>query len=147
MEFHLPVYELKRRADNGNWEIFDPVRKTYIEQTPEELVRQNWMKYLHDNLGVSYNHMVVEREIKFNGRKKRFDLVLVDQEGSPKVLCEFKAPNVRLSQNTFNQAAIYNGIMDCQYLLISNGETHYLAKQSDGEKSWQFLENMPEKFK
>lgn len=40
--------------------IFDPVRQKYVEQTPEELVRQNLISWLHHSKNVPLHAMEVE---------------------------------------------------------------------------------------
>jgi len=93
--------------------------------------------------GYSINKMAVEKEIKFNGRLKRFDLMLVGEEGEPMLLCEFKAPQVPIGQKTFDQLAVYNSVLDAKHLLVSNGETHFFASWNELEKSWVFSMKMP----
>jgi hypothetical protein len=143
LQFTLPLYPLPTKQDQGDLKVFDPVRKQYLHATPEELVRQNWMQYLHEKIEVPFNRMVVEREVKYNGRAKRFDLLIVDDFGDPLLLFEFKAPQIKLSQSTFNQVAVYNESLQAKFLLISNGEQHLLAKQDKAIKSWHFLEKLP----
>jgi type I site-specific restriction endonuclease len=143
MQFELPIYDLVTKRQNGDLKVFDPVRKQFFVATPEELVRQNWLKYLHTEKEVPFNRMMVEKEVVFNRLNKRFDLVIVDDHGEPLVLFEFKAPKINLTQLTFNQAAVYNDKLNAKFLLISNGEQHFLAKQKDGIKSWHFLANLP----
>lgn len=143
MILHLPLQELKTKRENGELKVFDPIRKKYLHATPEELVRQTWLCFLQEHYSYPLNRMMVEKEVIYNGRLKRFDLVIVDDLGNPLVLAEFKAPNVKLSQSTFNQAAVYNTKLQAKYVLISNGEQHLMARENPGKNSWHFLAKLP----
>ena len=46
---------------NHSGEVFDPVRRKWVAQTPEEEVRQAVIKYLHDKKEYPLELMQVER--------------------------------------------------------------------------------------
>jgi hypothetical protein len=59
----------------------------------------------------------------------------------PLMLIEFKAPIVQLTQEVFDQAAIYNRTLNVPYMLLSNGEHVYVAKVQENE--YDFLDHIP----
>jgi hypothetical protein len=57
------------------------------------------------------------------------------------MLIEFNAPIVQLTQEVFDQAAIYNRTLNVPYMLLSNGEHVYVAKVQENE--YDFLDHIP----
>ena len=45
-KLNFPDFEFKIKKENNNNIIFDEIRKKWIVLTPEEWVRQNFIKYL-----------------------------------------------------------------------------------------------------
>ena len=43
---NLPTYSFKIKSEDNRKYIFDEIRKKYLLLTPEEWVRQNFIKYL-----------------------------------------------------------------------------------------------------
>src|SRR5690606_31049626 len=66
----------------------------------------------------------LERGLKYNHIQKRFDILILDRAGEPFLLVECKAPDIKLSQNTAEQIAVYNKTLGAKYLAISNEKTH-----------------------
>jgi len=60
-----------------------------------------------------------------NGLKKRFDVLVFNQQGNPELLVECKAPEIELSEETMLQIATYNTRINANFLLVTNGLTHY----------------------
>jgi hypothetical protein len=58
----------------------------------------------------------------------------------PLMLIEFKAPIVQLTQDVFDQAAIYNRTLNVPYMLLSNGEHVYVARVEENE--YNFLDHI-----
>ena len=44
--------------------VYDPVRKCWVLATPEELVRQRWLKHMIENLKFPREYLGVELELK-----------------------------------------------------------------------------------
>ena len=57
------------------------------------------------------------------------------------MLLEFKAPSVPLTQEVFDQAAIYNRHLHVPYLMLCNGQRSIIAQVL--EKQYQFLPAIP----
>ena len=141
---NLPEYPLKTRVnEHGKTEVFDAIRKKYVALQPEEWVRQQFIYFLiyHKNYPASL--ISIEKGLKVNKLQKRFDAVVYDRNGTPLVLIEFKAPQVKLDEKTFSQVAAYNLKMKVKYLIISNGLKHYCCKMDYENNSFQFLKDIP----
>ncbi len=144
MKLNLPEYKFKTRINNtGKYEIFDVFRKKYIVLTPEEWVRQNFMQYLNEQKEYPKMLMSVEKGIKVNTLHKRFDAVIYNRMGKPIMLIEFKSPNVKLTQKVMEQISRYNLNLNVNYLIISNGLTHYCCHLDPKTKTFQFLNEIP----
>jgi len=119
----LPPYEIKiRYTHSGNATLYDPIRKKWYVYTPEEWVRQHVICHLL-SLGYPEKSIAVEKKLLVNGLLKRFDL-LVYHQAEPLLLCECKAPDVKLSNETWHQAMRYNTVLQVPFLLITNGIQH-----------------------
>ena len=58
-----------------------------------------------------------------NQQTKRLDILLY-KKSEPFVLVECKAPEIALTQSTFEQAARYNSQIKSKYILLTNGLKH-----------------------
>ena len=116
----LSSYLPRLRIENSM--VFDPVRKKWLLVQPEELVRQTLLLYLLEEKKVAIQRMAVEKTIRVNHLKRRFDLVYHDKYGKPKLLVECKSPNVPLTDQVLEQAVWYNFEIKAPYLLLSNGK-------------------------
>ena len=146
MEFpqlNLPNTVLKTKLVEGTTQVFDVVRKKYFKLTPEEWVRQNFIHYLNIEKNYPMGLMGVEKMIKYNNLQTRADIILYNKEGSPTMIVECKAPNVEITQDTFNQIAKYNFKLKVPFLVVTNGMQHFCCKM-DYEKNINcFLEEVP----
>ncbi len=143
-QLNLPTYPVKTRQTGEKTEIFDPIRRRYIVLTPEEWVRQQFIRYLISEKKYPETLISIEKGIKVNQMYKRFDAVISDQTGEPVVLIEFKSPNVRITQKTFEQVAAYNIRLQVQYLIVSNGLKHYCCSVDHEKKTFSFLDDIPD---
>lgn len=127
-QIQFPQFDFNIKIQDGVNYIFDLVRKKYIVLTPEEWVRQHLLHYFIYQLNYPKGLISVEREIKINGRKRRYDIVVFDMEQSPWLLVECKRPDVTINEDTLNQLIQYHNVMQCPYWLLSNGNSNYCAK-------------------
>ena len=97
--------QLKVRRQDGKTWLFDPIRQKYLQLLPEELVRQLVLLYLLEERGYNRNRISIEKGLKVNELSKRCDILVYDPEVRPFLLVECKAPEVPLSQDTFEQIA------------------------------------------
>lgn len=141
---NLPKYDfrLKKNSD-GKTEIFDSIRKRFFVLTPEEWVRQNFIQYLAQEKNFPTSLMAIEKGLKINGMQRRADIVQYSRSGRPILIVECKAPEIKLCQDTFDQAASYNLTLQVDYLIITNGLEHYACKMNYQERKVQFLKELP----
>lgn len=140
----LPQANLKIRLNPaGIKEIFDIFRKKYVKLNPEEEVRQNFLHYLVNNKGYPVSLISVEKGLVVNELQKRFDAVVYNNKGNPLVLLEFKSPSIKIKQNVFEQISAYNILLKVDYLIVSNGSSHYCCKVNYKESSIEFIKDIP----
>lgn len=142
-QLNFPLLNVRLRKNVDLTDVWDVVRKRWLILTPEEWVRQHLILYLNSEKKFSLNLMAVEKNIKVNGMSRRYDLVVYDNTSKPLLLAECKAPDIKLTQATFDQAARYNMTMRVPYLLITNGLEHFCCKIDFEKKSYSFLEEIP----
>ena len=89
--------------------------------TPEEWVRQNFLQYLVQIKKYPASLIAVEKEIKLGDLKKRFDVVVYDNNTKPWMIVECKEMNVTLDKLVLDQVLRYNISLNVPYLVITNG--------------------------
>lgn len=144
LELNLPKYLIKIYKDKSdNLKVFDPLRKKYVALTPEEYVRQHFINYivnhLHYPIGLTSNEVT----INLNNTTKRCDTVVFKKDGTPLMIIEYKAPNIEIDQNVFDQIVRYNMVLHADYLVVSNGIQHYCCKINYNKNSFQFIPQIP----
>jgi type I site-specific restriction-modification system R (restriction) subunit len=143
-ELNLPGVELRTRINRGKSEVFDPVRKKYVTLTAEEWVRQHFLNFLIIHKKVPPSLIGVETSIKYNHLSKRCDVVVYNRNGQPVLIVECKAPEIEISQDVFHQVAMYNMTLKVRYLVVTNGLDHYSCAIDHKNKSFQFLQDVPD---
>lgn len=131
-----------RRSENKTW-IWDFIRQKYLVLLPEELVRQLVLHYLIEDRGYNKNRISIEKGLKVNGLAKRCDILIYNKEVRPFLLVECKAPEVALSQSTFEQIARYNLPLQVDYLMVTNGRHTFCCKMDYEKETFTFLEEIP----
>ena len=124
-------------------QIFDPIRKKYVEQTPEEEVRQGIISSLMEVMEVPETHIAVEQGFKFNGLQYRADIIVYGSDLAPALLVECKAPSVRLTGKVIDQVVRYNMVLDVDYIMISNGRKTCICKLDHETGKYEFLSAIP----
>jgi len=143
-KLNLPEYEFRYRNSEQKIEIYDEFRKKFVVLTPEEWVRQNILKYLHIDKNIPLGLMAIEKGLTVNRLKKRTDILVFNNKGIASMIVECKAPDVILDQNVFEQIARYNMTLKVKYLLVTNGINHYCCKINFDNKSYVYLDNIPD---
>lgn len=123
--------------------IFDNLRKKYLVLTPEEWVRQHFVHYLISEKKYPISLIAIEKQLTLNTRKKRTDILVFNQIGTPELIVECKAPSVKITQDTFDQIARYNLKLNANYLIVTNGLTHFYCKMDFKNKTYIFLRDIP----
>ena len=141
---NLPSFDVKIRKRENGVEIFDPLRRKYVSMTPEEWVRQHFVHYLISEKGYPASLMANETTIKLNTLTKRCDTVVYNNQLEPLVICEFKKPDVEITQQVFDQVVRYNIVLKVKYLVVSNGMSHYCCKMNYDDMSFDYLQEIPD---
>ncbi len=143
-ELNLPSYEFRYKEENGQVFIFDEIRKKYVVLTPEEWVRQHFTMFLIDQRRVPAGLIMFEKNIRMNSMSRRPDIVVHSRSADPLMIVECKAPELKLSQAAFDQAARYNSVLKVPYLVVTNGLQHYCCRMEEGGHEWRFLPDIPD---
>ena len=123
--------------------IFDALRKKHLILTPEEWVRQHTVQYLLQDKNYPKSYLNVEKLLKINDISKRYDIVVFQPNGTIFLLVECKAPEVNITQKTFDQIAQYNLTLKAQYLMVTNGLNHYFCQMDFENEKYIFLDDLP----
>lgn len=143
LDLNLPKYEFTIKNGEPSRLIFDEIRKKYVVLTPEEWVRQHFVRYLIEEKGFARGLIAIEKQLIVNGLKRRTDVVLFDQKATPRMIVECKAPSVPISQSTFEQIAFYNMDLQVDFLVVTNGINHYCCKMNYEHKNFTFVKEVP----
>lgn len=144
MILNLPQYNHRIRETSSGREIFDPVRAKFVALTPEEWVRQNFMRYLIEEKKVPKNLMMVEFALKLYGMDRRADIVVCNMSGLPVLAVECKAASVKITQSTFDQLAGYNLKLGVPFLAVTNGLAHYYCTINTDKSGYDFIKELPD---
>ena len=142
-QLNFPTYQFRFKNSENKVAIFDQIRKKFIILTPEEWVRQHVIQFLLEDKKYPHSLINVEKVLKVNGLRKRYDIVVFNPDGSIFILIECKAPSIKISQVTFDQIARYNMTMQAQFLMLSNGLNHYFCKMDFDNERYLFLPDLP----
>jgi len=112
---------LKVYLVEGRQTYFDHSRQIYIAITPEEMVRQALMLWLHEVHNIPWMLLRTEYTVKIGRSNYRIDLVVFNRKANPAMIIETKAPSVPLTAQTALQASIYNSVIFAPLLMIANG--------------------------
>lgn len=143
-QLQFPAYSFRFKNSENKVAIFDEIRKKFIIITPEEWVRQHVVQFLLHDKKYPKSHINVEKLLKINDLNKRYDVVVYNPDGSIFILVECKAPEIKISQHTFDQIARYNMTLNAEYLMVTNGLNHYFCKMDYEKERYDFLPELPE---
>ena len=144
IKLNFPSYTFRFKNSENKVAIFDEIRKKFVVLTPEEWVRQHVVQYLLVEKKYPKSLINVEKLVKVNGLNKRYDVVVFQPNGEIFMLIECKAPEVAISQETFDQIAQYNLKLNAQYLMVTNGLNHYFCQMDFENEKYVFLKEAPE---
>ena len=143
-QLNFSKYQFRFKNSENKIAIFDEIRKKFIILTPEEWVRQHVVHYLFAEKSYPKSWINVEKQIKMNGLTKRYDVVVFNPDGSIFLLVECKAPEIKISQQTFDQIARYNLALKAEYLMVTNGLEHYFCQMDFENERYHFLQELPQ---
>ncbi|MBE0423987.1 MAG: type I restriction enzyme HsdR N-terminal domain-containing protein [Lutibacter sp.] len=140
---NLPTYPFKIKSSENKHFIFDIVRKKYMVLTPEEWVRQHIVHYLIAEKNYPISLIAVEKKVTVNKLIKRTDILVFNNKGNPHIIVECKAPSIKITQDAFDQIARYNLKLEANYLIVTNGLTHFYAVMDFKKETYIFLDSIP----
>ncbi len=143
-QLNLPPLEPRISGTPNRPTIFDPLRRKYVALTPEEWVRQHFVNFLTAHKGYPTTLLANEVKLSIGGKLLRADTVLYDKLLNPRMIIEYKAPHIQLTQKVFDQISVYNMLLHVDYLIVSNGIQHYCCKMDYTNNSYRFLEDIPQ---
>ena len=144
LQLNLPPYNTKVKNENGQRKIFDILRRKYLVITPEEWVRQHFIHYLIDYKGYPISLLANEIPLSIGEKVIRADSVLYDSHLRPRMIIEYKAPHIQLTQKVFDQISAYNLLLHVDYLIVSNGIDTYICKMDYEHQTYTFLPSIPD---
>ena len=123
--------------------VLDVYRKRFVKLTPEEEVRQRFARYLVEEKGFPASLIMTEYSLKLNKLSRRCDILVHKPAGHPALLVECKAPEVKISQASFDQVARYNLAFKVSYLIVTNGLKHYCCLIDFETEKITFMKEIP----
>lgn len=87
--------------------------------------------------------MAIEKSLRMNQQDFRTDAVVFSTAGIPLLIIECKAPEVKITQKTFDQIVRYNFELQVDYLMVTNGLSHFCCKIDKLAGSYEFLKELP----
>jgi hypothetical protein len=142
-KLNFPAYRFRFKNRENKSLIFDVVRKKFVVLNPEEWVRQHCVHFLHRELNYPLSHINVEKQISVHNTSKRYDIVVFKPDGSIHIVVECKAPQISITQETFDQIARYNFVLQASNLMVTNGLSHFYCVMDYEESRYHFLQALP----
>ncbi|TPN82412.1 type I restriction enzyme HsdR N-terminal domain-containing protein [Aquimarina algicola] len=143
-QLNFPEYRFRFKSSENKVSIFDRIRKKFVVLTPEEWVRQHTIHYLIESKKYPESLINVEKTIKVNKLNKRYDIIIFHPDGSINLIVECKSHTVKVTQDVFDQIARYNLVLDADYLMITNGLSHYYCQMDYDHQCYTFLKDIPD---
>ena len=141
---NLPSYAIKIRKEDDHEQILDVLRRKFVALTPEEWVRQHFIHYLIEHKHYPATLLANEVKLQVGDKVLRADSVLYSTTLQPRMIIEYKAPHISITQKTFDQISTYNLLLHADYLVVSNGIRHYICRMDYEQQKYVFLEDIPE---
>ncbi len=120
IKIEFPKQQVTIRQQSGVNEVFDAIRKKWLQLSPEEWVRQNMIQYLFSKKYPA-SLIAIEKEIRLGELSKRCDVVVYDRNAVPFMIIECKEMRVSLSEKALDQILRYHSALPARYLIITNG--------------------------
>ena len=143
-KLNLPNYKFKLKSNENKTLIFDNLRKKYMVLTPEEWVRQHFVQFLIEEKNYPASLIAIEKQVLVNNLKKRSDILVFNKDGNPEIIVECKAPKIKITQATFDQIARYNSKLRANFLVVTNGLSHFYCKMDFEKETYLFLKEIPD---
>ncbi|WP_317167992.1 type I restriction enzyme HsdR N-terminal domain-containing protein [Blattabacterium cuenoti] len=119
------------------------IRRKFFSFTKEEATRQYIIFLLKKMKNYKNFNFKVEVPFRIHNLNKRLDILVSLQKNKPYIIIECKAPNIEITQKTFDQISRYNKIIKSPYLMISNGIQNLFFQIDKTQKKFIFLRKIP----
>ena len=106
-------------------------------------MRQHFTHFLVDHKGYPKGLLANEVELKVGEKRLRCDTLLYNRAMHPQMIIEYKAPDIAIRQQVFDQITVYNMLLRVDYLVVSNGMQHYCCRMDYERNTYQFLSDIP----
>lgn len=133
-------------------QIFSPVRRKWLPLTPEERVRQEYLRVLTEAYGYTLDQISEEMDVSGRGSAQaRADFVIwrsaqdkTDQK-APFIIIECKSDNVTIKAQDYAQGEHYARMTDAPFFVTHNSrETKYWRVKKDRMPGYiEEIENIP----
>lgn len=144
IKLNLPPYPARVTEDQGKAKILDVLRRRYVALTPEEWVRQHFVHYLIEHKHYPAALLANEVRLTIGDKSVRADSVLYDASLHARMIVEYKAPHIPITQKVFDQISVYNLLLHVDYLVVSNGMQTYICKMDYAHQKYLFLKDIPD---
>lgn len=142
-QLNLPDYTFRITGDEKSQMILDTIRRKYVRLTPEEWVRQNFVKYLVNEGKYPPGLIAIEVMFILNKLKRRVDILVHNRQGKPVMIVECKEPEVKIDDKVFDQIVTYNLGLKVPYIIVTNGIVHYACKLKTDYSGYEYLNVIP----
>src|SRR5579864_820713 len=123
--------QLAVRREKGK--IWSHIRKDWLQETPEETVRQEYLCVLVNEYGFNLDQMAEELEVTGRGSgRARADFVIwrtakdKSDQRSPLIIVECKSDNVTIKPDDYGQGDNYSRLTNARFFVTHNSrETKY----------------------
>lgn len=143
MKANFLYKDLSIKEHNGQRYVLDILRRKYIALTPEEWVRQSFIRFVVEKKNYPQALLANEISLSLGNKKLRADSVLYDKMLKPRMIIEYKAPKISITQRVFDQIFSYNILLSVPYIIVTNGIEIYVCKLNEKEKRYMFLDDIP----
>lgn len=135
MKYIEQLLDIGTELIDGSEKYFCIIRKSFVPATPEEKVRQNFIKYLIDRQGFPIDRIKVEESLShYKKGNRRIDILVLDQHNQPFIIYECKKQYEPLTDDVLDQALDYfNKLPTVDYLGIVIGDNLDLVMYQNDE--------------
>ena len=144
IKLNIPPFQMKLSGTQERPKILDILRRKFVALTPEEWVRKHFIHFLIEHKGYPSALMANEVALSCGNKQLRADTVLYDRDLNARMIIEYKAPTIKITKRVFEQVTAYNFLLHVDYLIVSNGLTHYCCKMNYENNSYMLLTSIPD---
>ena len=141
---NLPPFDIKLKGTPEKQAVYDVLRRKYVALTPEEWVRQHFIHFLISQKHFPQSLLANEVKLQVGNKTLRADSVLYDKNLHPRMIVEYKAPHIQITQKVFEQITAYNSLLHVDYLIVSNGMSHFCCRINYADNAYEFLKDIPD---